>query len=202
VTIKTYLYDQFRRPRGPAGVLAGRIMSKRSSNQERSAWTVDLLDLQPEDRVLEVGYGPGLGLEAALTRLSTGRLVGLDHSTTMRTMAARRLRSDTGPLEPELLVGDVESVPQNLGTFDKVFSCNVWLFWSDPVAVFSQLRDHLAPGGTVAVTHLPRHDGATHETTVQAAATIDAQLREAGYTDLRTEILQLDPAPAACVLAS
>ena len=66
MTIKTHLYDQFREPRGPLGVLAGRIMSKRSSNRERSAWTVDLLDVQPDDRILELGYGPGLGLEAAL----------------------------------------------------------------------------------------------------------------------------------------
>jgi hypothetical protein len=45
MTIKTRLFDQFRQPRGALGVLAGRFMSKRSSNQQRSAWTVGLLDL-------------------------------------------------------------------------------------------------------------------------------------------------------------
>jgi trans-aconitate methyltransferase len=202
MTIKTRLYDQFREPRGPLGVLAGRVMSTRSSNRERSAWTVGLLDVQPDDRILELGYGPGLGLEAALGRLSTGRLVGLDHSTTMRNMAARRLRSVRGPVQPDLRVGSAEALPDDLGTFDKVFSCNVWLFWKDPVTVLGLLRGHLAPGGTVAVTHLPRHGGATGETTLRAAATITAQLIEAGYSALRHEVLELDPVPAVCVLAT
>ena len=89
MTVKTHLYDQFREPRGPLGVLAGRIMSKRSSNRDRSTWTVDLLDVQPDDRILELGYGPGVGLEAALRRLSTGRLVGLDHSRDKRHVVLR-----------------------------------------------------------------------------------------------------------------
>ncbi|HEY5876036.1 MAG TPA: class I SAM-dependent methyltransferase, partial [Ilumatobacteraceae bacterium] len=182
--------------------LAGRIMSQRSSNRERSAWTVDLLDVQPDDRILELGYGPGLGLEAALVRLSTGRLVGLDHSTTMRNMAARRLRAVRSPVQPDLRVGSAEALPDDLGTFDKVFSCNVWLFWKDPVTVLGQLRGHLAPGATVAVTHLPRHGGATRETTIRAAHTISAQFVEAGYSALRHELLELDPAPAVCVLAT
>jgi trans-aconitate methyltransferase len=202
MTIKTRLYDQFREPRGPLGVLAGRVMSTRSSNRERSAWTVDLLDVQPDDRILELGYGPGLGLEAALGRLSTGRLVGLDHSTTMCNMAARRLRSVRSPVQPDLRVGSAEALPSDLGTFDKIFSCNVWLFWKDPVTVLGQLRSHLAPGGTVAVTHLPRHGGATRDPTIRAADTITAQLVEAGYTPLRHELLELDPVPAVCVLAT
>jgi hypothetical protein len=46
-TLKAHLYDQFRRPRIPLGLLAGGIMSKRSSNVERSAWTVETLKVQP-----------------------------------------------------------------------------------------------------------------------------------------------------------
>ncbi len=202
MTIKAHLYDQFREPRGPLGLMAGRIMSKRSSNQDRSTWTVDLLDVQPDDRILELGYGPGIGLEAALRRLSSGRLVGLDHSTTMRNMAARRLRAVRSPSEPELRIGTADALPDDLGTFDKTFSCNVWLFWKEPVAVFERLRGHLAPGGTVAVTHLPRHGGATRETTLRAADTINAQLVESGYGALRQELLELDPIPAVCVLAT
>ncbi|MGD9703274.1 MAG: class I SAM-dependent methyltransferase [Acidimicrobiia bacterium] len=202
MSLKATLFDQFRLPRGPLGVLAGRIMSKRSSNQERSAWTVGLLDVQPDDRVLELGYGPGLGLEAALRQITTGRLVGLDHSETMRKMAARRLRALDGGIEPDLRVGDAAALPDDLGTFDKVFSCNVWLFWKDPVSVFVRLREHMAPGGTIAVTHLPRHGGATRATSMEAAARITGQLAQAGFRQIRQEILELDPVPAVCVLAT
>ena len=200
MSVKAKLYDQFRLPHGPLGVLAGRIMAKRSSNQERSAWTVSLLDLKPSDHVLELGYGPGLGLEAALPHLDTGRLVGLDHSSTMRDMARRRLGPSSDRVE--LLVGDAQALPAGIGSFDKVFSCNVWLFWRDPVAVLTALRTHLAPGATMAVTHLPRHGGAGRAATMKAGATITGQLEQAGYHDIRQEVLDIEPVPAVCVLAS
>jgi trans-aconitate methyltransferase len=201
MTIKARLFDQFRLPHGPLGVLAGRIMSKRSSNQERSAWTVGLLDLQPDDRVLELGYGPGLGIEAAQALLSTGTLVGLDHSNTMRKMTTRRVRHARGHVLPDLRIGDAQALPADIGTFDKIFSCNVWLFWSQPVTVFEQLRAHLSPGATLAVTHLPRHGNATRETALAAAARITEQLEQARYSNIRVEILEIEPVPAVCVLA-
>lgn len=202
MNVKARLFDQFRQPRGALGVLAGRIMSNRSSNQQRSAWTVGLLDLTADDRVLELGYGPGLGVEAVLRHVTNGRVVGLDHSTTMQRMASRRLRRGKTGSNYELRIGDAEHLPAELGAFDKIFSCNVWLFWKHPDDVFVTLRDHLAPGGTLAVTHLPRHGDATRETTLEAAAAITSQLRQAGFTQIRHEILELHPVPAVCVLTT
>jgi cyclopropane fatty-acyl-phospholipid synthase-like methyltransferase len=202
MSIKARLFDQFRRPRGAVGMLAGRIMSKRASNQDRSMWTVGLLDLAADDRVLELGYGPGLGIQAALQRVTSGRVVGIDHSTTMQRMASRRLRRRKTSTNYELRIADAEHLPAELGTFDKIFSCNVWLFWNHPDDVFVTLRDHLAPGGVLAVTHLPRHGDATRDTTLEAAATITSQLRKAGFTQIRHEILEVHPVPAVCVLTT
>ena len=86
--------------------------------------------------------------------------------------------------------------------FDKIFCCNVWLFWKEPVAVLDRLRLHLSPGGTVAITHLPRHTSTTRDTALAAGASIAAQLAQAGYRDVRREILELEPVPAVCVLAT
>ena len=61
--IINHLAGQFGNPHGPLGRLAGRIMATRGSNIERNRWTVDLLELKPHHRVLEVGYGPGLAIE-------------------------------------------------------------------------------------------------------------------------------------------
>ena len=54
----------------------------------------------------------------------------------------------------------------------------------------------------MAVTHLPRHGGATRDATLKAGATITGQLEQAGYHDIRQEILDIDPVPAVCVLAT
>lgn len=199
--ITNHLYDQFRMPRGPLGHLAGRIMSKRSSNIERSQWTVDLLGLAPDDRVLEVGFGPGLGIAAALTAAPGVTVVGLDHSSTMRTATARRCASAVRDGRLSLRVGDAQAPPGDLGTFDAIFSCNVWLFWDDPVDTLARLVAFLEPGGQLAVTHLPRHGDADSSVTAEAGDLIETQLKEIGLVGVERHTLALDPAPAVCVIA-
>ena len=49
---------QFHRPHGVGGRLAGSVMAHRRSNRDRNHWVVSLLDVQPTDRVLEIGFGP------------------------------------------------------------------------------------------------------------------------------------------------
>jgi hypothetical protein len=58
----------------------------------------------------------------------------------------------------------------------------------------------LRRGGLIAVASQPRCPGATHDTSVRAAAQIEAALSSAGFSHLRVETLPLDP-PAVCVLA-
>ena len=53
---------QFGRPTGLWGIAAGLLMAHRTSNRRRNAWAVSLLDVRPEDRVLEIGFGPGLAI--------------------------------------------------------------------------------------------------------------------------------------------
>src|ERR1700728_1568372 len=52
---------QGHHPRGAAGSVTGWVFAHRPSNRQRNAWAVSLLGVQPADRVLEIGFGPGLG---------------------------------------------------------------------------------------------------------------------------------------------
>jgi hypothetical protein len=42
--------------------MAGWVMAHRPSNRQRNSWVVSLLDVRPADRVLEIGFGPGLAI--------------------------------------------------------------------------------------------------------------------------------------------
>ena len=66
---------QFARPRGPLGWLVARLM--RPGNASLNLWLVELLAVQPQDRVLEVGFGPGVALAALLARASAGFVAGV-----------------------------------------------------------------------------------------------------------------------------
>ena len=55
-------------------------MGRRSSNIKRNRWAVELLDIQPTDRVIEFGCGPGVAIAALAGRADRGLVVGVDHS--------------------------------------------------------------------------------------------------------------------------
>ena len=60
---------QFGKPSGFFGKLAGFIMSHRSSNIERIKWGISLLNIQPTDIILEIGFGPGLAINMMSKKL-------------------------------------------------------------------------------------------------------------------------------------
>jgi len=79
--------EQMRCPKGPWGSLAASVMKK--YNAEAELWTVEQLHLGPADCVLEIGFGPGLGLPEVLGRLEIGSVYGIDLSQRMVRMASR-----------------------------------------------------------------------------------------------------------------
>src|SRR3954470_16538133 len=102
--MKHWLFRNFGDPRGLGGRVAAFVMAHRSSNVQRSRWAVGLLDLKPDDRLLEVGCGPGVALAAA--RKLTPYVVGVDRSPVMVRRARRRSGATV-----------VESAAENLPVF-------------------------------------------------------------------------------------
>src|SRR3979490_276212 len=81
------LFEQFARPSGWLGRIAGSLMAKGADDDR---WLVDLLDVQPEDRVLEVGFGPGVAIELIAARATRGLVTGVDSSHVMVRQAPNR----------------------------------------------------------------------------------------------------------------
>jgi cyclopropane fatty-acyl-phospholipid synthase-like methyltransferase len=190
---------QFGNPHGAAGHVAGWIMGRRSSNVARSRWAIDLLELRPTDRFLEIGCGPGVALQAAAARAAA--VVGVDRSPVMIGQARRRNRAAVQQGRVTLHVASIESLPELGAPFDKALAVNTVGFWTDAVAGLGTVRERLRAGGTVAVVSQPRCPGATSVDSQRAAAELETLLGEAGHVDVRTHTLDtLDP-PAVCVLA-
>lgn len=200
MTLRDVVVGQFRKPHGPLGHLAGWIMANRGSNRQRNAWTVDLLDIRPADRILEIGCGPGLALKLCAERAPHGRVVGLDHSLTMLKQARARNAAAVGGGRVGLRLGGLEALEMLPGPFDKVLSANVAQFFADKEAAFRSIFDVLAPGGTVATTYQPRHGNADRSDALRFADAITTHMVSAGFETLRTEELPLRPVPVVCVL--
>jgi SAM-dependent methyltransferase len=85
---KTLLMRAFGRPQGLLGRLGGRIMAR--VNADFGTWVGDLLKVGANDRVLEVGFGPGVVIENLARRTSSGHVAGIDPSREMVAQARVR----------------------------------------------------------------------------------------------------------------
>jgi SAM-dependent methyltransferase len=192
---------QAHRPRDAAGHVTGWVFAHRPSNRQRNRWVVSLLRVRPTDRVLEVGFGPGVAV-AELVRAGAGHVYGIDHSGVMLRQASRRNAAAIRAGRVTLINASVDQFPAALdGPFDAILAVNSHGFWPAPVERLAELRRRLAPGGRMAIVTQPRCPGATASTSRSAAGEIENLLRGAGFTQMSTETLPLSP-PAICVLAT
>jgi SAM-dependent methyltransferase len=134
------------------------------------------------------------------TGTGCGKVVGIDHSELMRRHAARRNAKAIAAGRVELHCGSLETLPALGRRFDKVLAVNVFMFWSNPVEALRALRRAMNPRGRIALTPQPRQRGATLEDTLAFAGKMTASLQAAGFDNVRTEILEMRPVAAACVL--
>ncbi|TML91802.1 MAG: class I SAM-dependent methyltransferase [Actinobacteria bacterium] len=195
------LVRQFGHPRGLPGRVVGGVMAHRSSNRRRNLWAVSLLDVQAADRVLEVGFGPGVAIDELARLAHHGAVYGIDHSDVLIRQATKRNRAAVRAGLVDLRLGSVDDLPAFAEPLDKVLAVNSVGFWPEPWERLKELRGLLRPDGQIAIASQPRCPGATRETSDRAAGEIKALLEEAGFSDTRVETLDLDP-PVVCVLGA
>ena len=194
------MVGQFGHPHGFGGRAAGWVMATRGSNRERNIWAVGLLDVQPHDRVLEIGFGPGVAIQEFARRATSGLVVGVDHSEVMVQQARKRNAAAVRAGRVDLRLGSAEALPGFDEPFDKILAVNSLLFWDDPVARLKELHDLLRAGGQIAIVYQPRGPGSTNDTAVRTGQEIAKHFATVGFTDVRVETLALQPTAVVCVL--
>ncbi|KAG9348997.1 hypothetical protein JZ751_029314 [Albula glossodonta] len=115
---------------------------------------VKLCQIQPSHTILEVGFGPGVGLQEATKFLtdSKGMLFGLDSSEYMHKVAKARLTSHLAAGNVHLLYGQVERIPLPDQCIDGVYHSNCHMYWPDPTAAAAELLRVMKPGMRMVAT--------------------------------------------------
>jgi ubiquinone/menaquinone biosynthesis C-methylase UbiE len=147
--IANLLAKQFRRPSGLLGLYAQRFMLK--NNSPRIEWTIKVCDIQDTDIVLEIGFGPGIGISLAAAKTKLGKMYGLDFSKAMMKKATRFNKVLIENSRVELRLGDLNPSPFPGNFFDKIFAVNVVYFWPHPEKELNEIARMLKPGGKVVL---------------------------------------------------
>jgi ubiquinone/menaquinone biosynthesis C-methylase UbiE len=116
---------------------------------ERLRAVVEELDVQPDDRVLEIGCGHGIAATYVCERLTTGRLTAVDRSPKMIAAAARRNAEHVAAGTAEFLAQNLEELDLGDRRFDKVLAVRVGLFHREPERARALVEPYLAPGGRI-----------------------------------------------------
>jgi ubiquinone/menaquinone biosynthesis C-methylase UbiE len=147
--------SQFGAPKGPRGWLAAQVVARLTGDANR--WMVDCLGVRPQDRVLDVGCGPGLAVAYA-AEAHGAWAAGVDASEVMVRQAVRRNRRAIRDGRVEIHLAEAEDLPFPDAFFTAAGSLNSLQFWPSPEAGLAELHRVLGPGGRVAMVLMARRD--------------------------------------------
>ena len=169
------------------------------STKQRNAWTVSLLDIGQDDRILEVGCGPGALIQVLAARATKGVVAGVDLSPVMLQQASRRnaeaIREGRVCLQP----GSVLALPFEDASFDIALSANSLPFWPDQEAGVKEIRRVLKAGGVIAIILQPIW-ARTESEVKQIGAGLLALLSTVGFQQARLEFKPMKPIASVCAL--
>lgn len=145
----------------------------------RLAWAVELLDVQPGDRILEIGGGYGAAAGLVCQRLDTGHYVGIDRSAKMTQVAAQRNDEHVAAGRAAFHTIDLADAGELGETFGKAFAVNVNVFWvRSPARELAAIRRLLMPGGHFFLCYEPPDPARAGE----LAETLPAAFEANGFT--------------------
>jgi ubiquinone/menaquinone biosynthesis C-methylase UbiE len=148
-----YLAGQFARPRGVVGRrLIGPWLDLIAGPSNRLA--LRMLDAQPGERLLEIGFGGG-GLLASLLGTGASKVIGVDVSEPMLARARLRFRREIAAGRLRVIHGSVERLPLEPASIDGAVSVASLYFWSDPAKAFAELARVVRPGGGLVLCFEP-----------------------------------------------
>jgi ubiquinone/menaquinone biosynthesis C-methylase UbiE len=198
------LFAPFGHPSGLLGRLAGYLMSK---NDADDRWVVEQLDVQPDDRVLEVGFGPGLAIALIAERATAGFVAGVEPSEVMIRQAAERNRAAVQAGRVELRPGTVSALPYPDRHFTKACSVHTLYFWPSLEEGLRELHRVLDPGGLLVLAVRTRRTGASrfdpsrYGYSDEQLAEVTAALGAVGFRDATTRRRRIRHETIAAILA-
>lgn len=167
------------------------------------------IEVRRGERALDVGCGPGfLCREMATAAGPSGRVVGVDVSPSMVSIARARSAGPPSGDHVGFVLGEASRLPLDDGTFDVAVSTQVYEYVHDVDAALAELHRVLRPGGRALVVATDWESVVWHSRNearmrrILAAwdehladphlpRTLAPQMRRAGFQVLRRDVMVL-----------
>ncbi len=124
--------------------------------EANNAFVDRLMTLGPTGRMLDIGTGPGHIPILVCERVGDAQVVAIDLADRMLTAARRNVAASPFGSRIELLKADAKGLEFPDDSFDVVFSNTILHHVPTPVALLSEARRVLRPGGVLLIRDLMR----------------------------------------------
>ena len=180
---------QLRQPSGEHALEIGEKMNE--GNRLINLHTIEALQVQTNDKVVEVGMGNGFFVKEILAKSSSVQYIGCDYSESMVQEASKlneafvqngkaifhHTTADVLPLEDEVA--------------DIVFTVNTIYFWEHPNKVLAEFFRVLKPSGKLIIALRPKADMEHYPTTKYGFSTFSHEELNELLTRNNFKVLEL-----------
>lgn len=132
-----------------------RLLELRGRGEDQTsirAAYLDLLQIAPGERVLDVGCGTGVVTRDVARRVApTGRVMGIDPSPVMLAVAREIAEREGLAAQIEFRVGDARALPVEDAAFDVVLAITALSHTTNAEQAIPELLRAVRPGGQVAI---------------------------------------------------
>jgi len=195
------LTSQFACPTGLLGGVIGRLMAVK--NARMNEFAVEMLDLQPDDQALEIGFGHGRTIRKIAERAKAGFVAGVDLSDVMVRQAAKYNLDLIVAGRAEVCQGSVADLPYECGRFTKVLVVNNYQFWPNAELNLGETRRVMREGGLLVIClrmHSTKRFALAPGFTEDEVADVAKLVRWVGFRDIRI-VKRKVGREASCVIA-
>ena len=127
---------------------AGRGDEMESHHSDITEQTLALMDIQPGDRILDLGCGTGWASRRMARIATAGEVVGLDVAD---EMLRRAEQSSSAFRNVRYAWGSAENIPEADNAFNKVLSVESFYYYADQGKALDELRRVMASGAKLFI---------------------------------------------------
>lgn len=182
-TTREFIDSHYKTPKGIIGTYIGEKMVRQHKTETN--WSLELMNIQQGDRILELGCGAGYAIKLILEKDLAEEIVGLDISPTILRSAGIRNKKAINEKRVKLVQANINKLPFHNENFNTVFSIQTIYFWTDIDTTLSEISRVLKPKGVVILTF---SDGKNDETWEGIRDITDNQvipsMKNAGFCDV------------------
>ncbi len=189
----------------PSGVFSGLVAAfmNRVTSHINDA-TIQLLEIKPTDRVLDIGFGGGATMGKMVKLAPDGLVAGIEISEAMLKRGKKKFGNLISQRKVDIIEGSVSKIPFEDDWFDKVSTVNTIYFWPDPAAGMKEIIRVMKPKGRFVLTYFTKEmfHSTQYGFNIYPEEQLHKLLSQAGFVDIEAKHIQHPRFATALIIAN